>query len=355
MPAHPGKSLSQDDESKERTLIGVLASNDDHRPNVSLVKLFTYIYEHRRYTSIIDTNFHFLITGGTWDRIFRGHERPDVRPLAPPVASWLLGRATALPASADGGVIILSNLITQQKCSIVWPFFSPTASHWLRPENLALLRLADQWRVKRLMNRGSVMAWLDCEAQHDVNRNRQPCPPTLTLTRIGDTNPLSFEPRPASPRIEIRTALPTWKRRKLQFSSMTIALIAHNEMKQRMIEFAIDHESELAKFRTILATGTTGREVMSATTDRIHNRIRRCHSGPEGGDIEIATAILYNRCHVVIFFIDPLHPHPHIEDIRVVFQACMVRDQVIMITNEVHARDFMSRVVRERKDIEYYG
>ncbi len=335
-----------------KTLIGVLASNDDRRPNISLVTLFTYIYGHEKYRQTLE-HFHFIMTGGTWDRVFYGCRDPLVQPLSEEIVDWLRPRATSLPTTSDGGVIILSYFVSQQLCSILWPFFAPTASHWLRPENLALLRLADQWRAKRLMNRGSVMAWLDNEADADCNRNLQLCPPELNLARLGQTSPILFPERHTRERIDDQTRLPEWHRRPRPFAQMTIALIAHDDMKPRMIEFAIDHEKELAKFHSILATGTTGREVAAATA-RIFDRIIRCHSGPKGGDIEIATAILYNQCDVVIFFIDPLHPHAHIEDIRVVFQACMIRDQVVMITNEVHAREFMSRVVRERDGIDFY-
>ncbi len=43
---------------------------------------------------------------------------------------------------------------------------------------------------------------------------------------------------------------------------------------------------------------------------------------------------------------DPLHPHPYIEDIRVVFGACMIQDKVHMLTNEMQAREWMERVVK---------
>jgi methylglyoxal synthase len=126
---------------------------------------------------------------------------------------------------------------------------------------------------------------------------------------------------------------------------MTIALIAHNEMKERMIEFALDFERELGRFEYILATGTTGREV-EANARSLHDKIYRFHSGPKGGDIEIATEVLFGRCHVVIFFIDPLNPHPHIEDIRVVLGACMLQPHVRMLTTEAQAREWMRRVIR---------
>ena len=336
-----------------KTLIGVLASNDDRQPNASLISTFTHIYHHASLDCM--DRFHFVITGGTWDRLFYGSEEMGLSPLAPEVATWLRKRATPLPANTKGGVIVLSYLISQRQCSIVWPFYAPNARHWQRNENLAFIRLCDQWHVKRLMNRGSVLAWVDNEADVDRNRNLQHIPPTLTIPRLED----HVETRTFEDRDDLEPFLggpppEKLKRQERDFGTMTVALIAHDEMKARMIEFAIDHEDELDKFGVILATGTTGREVAAATSERIHKKMVRYHSGPKGGDIEIATAILYKLCDVVIFFVDPLHAHAHIEDIRVVFQACMISDDVVMITNEMHAREFMSRVVRNNPAIYLY-
>jgi methylglyoxal synthase len=340
--------------SSQRTLIGVLASHDDPQPNASLVSTFSHLYHHHARGRL--DRFHFVITGGTWDRILYGDEKLELPPLSADVAEWLRERATPLPGADKGGVIVLTYLISQRQCSVVWPFYAPYAHHWQRHENLAFIRLCDQWHVKRLMNRGSVLVWFDNEAEVDRNRNLQPVPPQLTLARLGGvTESRPFPPRPSREPFlggrKIGTLLPRHK----AFSEMTIALIAHDEMKARMTEFAIDHEAELDKFGTILATGTTGREVAAATSESIHDKMIRYHSGPKGGDIEIATAILYDLCHVVIFFVDPLHAHPHIEDIRVVFQACMITDHVVMITNEMHAREFMSRVVRDHEGVNLYA
>ncbi|HLP60563.1 MAG TPA: methylglyoxal synthase, partial [Candidatus Deferrimicrobium sp.] len=151
---------------------------------------------------------------------------------------------------------------------------------------------------------------------------------------------------------DFRNLFQVGSKNEKEFKDMTIALIAHDEMKPRMIDFAVDYETELKKFNKILATGTTGREVAAATSKELDNKLFRCHSGPKGGDIEIAAAILYGLCDVVIFFIDPLNAHPHIEDIRVVFQACMMNQNVIIITNEMHAREFMARVVRNNDKID---
>lgn len=133
-----------------------------------------------------------------------------------------------------------------------------------------------------------------------------------------------------------------------ELDKSVVALISHDEMKARMIDFVIDYEHELTKFRYIIATGTTGKLIQDASP-LLAGKIRRYHSGPKGGDIEIATEILFGGCHVVVFFVDPLHAHPHTEDIKVVFGACMVNDEVRILSNEMHARDWMDRVVRGRR------
>lgn len=331
-----------------KTLIGVLASHDDPKPNMRLASIFTHVYNSTLRVRL--ESFHFAITGGTYDRLFFGDERLGLSALPTEVADWLRTSCgvTRLPETQRGGVIVLSYLICQRECNIVWPFYAPNANHWQRNENLAFMRLCDQWQAKRLMNTGSVMAWFDFESELDAKRNLLKCPPQLRLERspgIHAVLSLDISQREERGQLVGHTKL---------FAEMTIALIAHDEMKTRMIEFAVDHERELDKFGTILATGTTGREVAAATSRQIDNKMVRHHSGPKGGDIEIATAILYGFCDIVVFFIDPLKPHPHIEDIRVVFQACMVSDQVIMITNEMHAREFMSRVVRGHDRLTLY-
>ena len=197
------------------------------------------------------------------------------------------------------------------------------------------------------------MAWYYTESHLDEKRNLQSCPPILIL----EDNPgHALEIELDEPNQGSKWASQDFPPVELiddpkKFKEMTIALIAHDEMKQRMVEFVVDHEHELDQFGTILATGTTVREVAATTSRTIGEKMVRHHSGPKGGDIEIATAIIYGHCDVVIFFVDPLSPHPHIEDIRVVFQACMVSDRVVMITNEMHAREFMSRAVRGKEEL----
>jgi methylglyoxal synthase len=340
---------------KRKTWIGVLASRDDRRVNRTLISIFDHIYNRADRQRL--EAFHLVFTQGTYERVFFGDKLLGIRALDPAVSRWLHESCgvTVLPPASAGGVVLLSYLLTQRQCSIVWPFFGPQETHWLRPENLAFMRLSDQWHVKRLMNRGSVLVWFDQEAVDDADRNLQKIPVEV-ICRPGETTEHSHRfilPKNMD-RNDDGEAPKGWLAKTKTFKSMSIALIAHDEMKSRMIEFAVDHEAELEQFGTILATGTTGREVAAATSKRIDQKMVRYHSGPKGGDVEIATEILYGHCNVVVFFIDPLRPHPHVEDIRVVFEACMLNDNVVMITNEMHARSFMSRVVRGKQSLTMY-
>jgi methylglyoxal synthase len=183
---------------------------------------------------------------------------------------------------------------------------------------------------------------LDKEATYDVKANVLPFPPEITFRRGTVSHPngkpdprggFGFRLRLPAPPAEI----------KHNPAEMTIALIAHDGMKARMLAFAIRYEDKLSQFKTILTTGTTG-EMIEQESTKLAGKIFRYESGPKGGDIQIATEILFAQCDVVIFFIDALNPHPHIEDIRVVFAACMITDHVRMLTNPSQAADWMQRV-----------
>lgn len=316
--------------TSQKTYIGVLASRDADKSNINLINIFKELFENQETRDKFSSDFHFIITGGTYGRIFGGY--PGVA-LTNDVREWLAECSTPLPRTEEGGVVILSNLVCQHKIDIVWMLFEPNTIHWQRQENLALMRLCDQWHVKKLMNVNSIKMWFNNECSSDAKRNSQDFPLTLKL-RSGIPIQFSRDAQQSPPRNNLK-----------KFEDMTIALIAHNEMKGRMIDFAIDHEGELNKFKQIITTRTTGNQIQEVT-DNLAGKIIKCLTGPKGGDIEIATEIIYNKCHVIIFFIDPLNPHPHIEDIRVISEACMINDQAIMITNESHARDFMRRIVR---------
>jgi len=349
---------------KKKTLIGVLASHDSQIKNNELAKVFREAHEEN---PDLLKEFRFVFTGGTYGRLIKGkpvhgtHDTPVLHNLNDDITDFLHSKCgiIRLPSTNEGGITMFSCLITHRKLSIIWPFLSPLTAHLLFPENLAVLRLSDQWRVKKLMNTTSVLEWFKVEAERDMNFNIQPVPIEIKFAgsrltvKCNETeqnkNSASIKYTKRKPPDLIKAKKNKKKNKQLDqvLKKTVIALISHDAMKSRMLDFVTDYEQELSKFKSIVATGTTGKLIEDASPI-LKEKVRRYHSGPKGGDIEIATEILCGGCHVVIFFVDPLHPHPHVEDIRAVFGSCMINNNVRMLSNEIQARDWMDRMIRGR-------
>ncbi|WCN36681.1 methylglyoxal synthase [Aneurinibacillus uraniidurans] len=100
---------------------------------------------------------------------------------------------------------------------------------------------------------------------------------------------------------------------------MNIALIAHDNKKNEMVNFAIAYRNVLAE-HTVYATGTTGSRIADATGLTIH----RVLSGPLGGDQQIGALIAQNEMDLVIFLRDPLTAQPHEPDVTALLRLCDV-------------------------------
>lgn len=109
-----------------------------------------------------------------------------------------------------------------------------------------------------------------------------------------------------------------------------LALIAHDGMKLPMCCFVVEHAKRIFDgFDYVLATGTTGawlkRFVLAAGRSQAEaDRIRCCLSGPYGGDVQIAAAVVKKICRKVIFLQDPFTSHAHETDIRLFEQAVLL-------------------------------
>lgn len=75
-----------------------------------------------------------------------------------------------------------------------------------------------------------------------------------------------------------------------------IALIAHDNMKNDLVEFTKKHVDFFKKY-PLVATGTTGKRIAEATGLEIH----RYQSGPIGGDQQIGADIAMNEMEAVFF------------------------------------------------------
>lgn len=98
-----------------------------------------------------------------------------------------------------------------------------------------------------------------------------------------------------------------------------IALVAHDNMKREMLEWATEHKEEL-KRHVLIATGSTGKLIADSTG----LTIERMRSGPLGGDQQIGARISDGGIDVLLFFWDPLEPQPHDPDIRALLRIAVV-------------------------------
>ena len=97
---------------------------------------------------------------------------------------------------------------------------------------------------------------------------------------------------------------------------MNIALIAHNNRKELMVQFCTAYCGILAK-HTLCATATTGQMVAEATGLTIH----RFMSFNHGGGQQIAARIAYNELDMVLCFDDPNTKEPS-PDIIYISRLC---------------------------------
>ncbi|MDD2438324.1 MAG: methylglyoxal synthase [Massilibacteroides sp.] len=107
---------------------------------------------------------------------------------------------------------------------------------------------------------------------------------------------------------------------------LTIALVAHDNRKADMVDWAVHNAKFLAEHQ-LVCTGTTGGLVGNAFREKgITAEITRMHSGPMGGDAEIAAMVVRKEVDLAIFLIDDLNPQPHEADIQMLLRQCRVHN-----------------------------
>src|SRR5690349_8421676 len=122
-----------------------------------------------------------------------------------------------------------------------------------------------------------------------------------------------------------------------------IALIAHDNRKRDLLEWARYNRGTLAQ-HSLFATGTTGTLIESELETKVHLFL----SGPLGGDQQVGAAVAEGRIDFIIFFWDPLEPHPHDVDVKALLRIAVVYN-VPIACNRASADFMLSSPLMDRE------
>lgn len=102
---------------------------------------------------------------------------------------------------------------------------------------------------------------------------------------------------------------------------MEIAIMAHDNKKELMVQFCIAYCGILSRHK-LFATGTTGKLVADATG----LDIVRFLCGAQGGDQQIGSLIACNEIDMLLIFSDPLDPKEHEPNVNSLLRICDVHN-----------------------------
>ncbi len=135
------------------------------------------------------------------------------------------------------------------------------------------------------------------------------------------------------------------------FSRQTLAMIAHDALKEQMVQFADAHFELLTRFANRVGTGTTSGRLNELAWSRGWPRdkpwVQAYLSGPLGGDAQIAELVLEQRCQRVIFFEDPHVARQHEADIQLLERAVrVVTDKACCVASPAVAHKWATAMKR---------
>jgi len=99
----------------------------------------------------------------------------------------------------------------------------------------------------------------------------------------------------------------------------TIALVAHDNKKNDIVEWAKFNKGTLAS-HNLYATGGTGKRI----TEKTGLNITMLKDGSHGGDMELGALIANKKLDYLIFFWDPLESLPHDVDVKALLRIAVL-------------------------------
>ena len=110
-----------------------------------------------------------------------------------------------------------------------------------------------------------------------------------------------------------------------------IALVAHDNRKKDLVEW-VEWNYQVLLEHKLICTGTTGLMIEKVLKERLKKEesgkilksIKKLKSGPLGGDQQLGAMITEGKIDVLIFFWDPMQPHPHDVDVKALLRIAVV-------------------------------
>jgi methylglyoxal synthase len=108
-----------------------------------------------------------------------------------------------------------------------------------------------------------------------------------------------------------------------------IALVAHDNCKKDLVEW-VGWNWEVLLDHQLVCTGTTGKLVEEALATHKKDgkstsfKMIKLKSGPFGGDQQLGAMIADGKVDILIFFWDPMQPHPHDVDVKALLRISVL-------------------------------
>ena len=135
--------------------------------------------------------------------------------------------------------------------------------------------------------------------------------------------------------------------------SKHIALVAHDNRKKDLVEW-VEYNYKTLLGHHLICTGTTGRLVEETLLNKLEDDekitfdIVKLKSGPLGGDQQLGALISEGMIDLLIFFWDPMEPHPHDVDVKALLRIAVVYNVPIACTRSTADFLISSPLLREK-------